>query len=155
MDVVDASAVSAAVANLEREVGPIDLLVNNAGPSGAGGPTWQKDPAAWWRVFEVNVLGAFLCARAVLPKMCARGSGRIVNVASNAAFNAIGDDFGARIDSAYLASKAALVRLTEALAAEARGRAVYVFAISPGMVKTDMTAPIFPDLWDNANRSRA
>jgi NAD(P)-dependent dehydrogenase (short-subunit alcohol dehydrogenase family) len=79
--------------------------------------------------------------------MCERGSGRIVNVASNAAFNPVeaGDT---RIDSAYHASKAALVRLTESLAAEARPSGVSVFAISPGMVKTAMTEAVFTDLWD-------
>jgi NAD(P)-dependent dehydrogenase (short-subunit alcohol dehydrogenase family) len=103
------------------------------------------------RGIEVNVLSAFLCSRTVLPGMCERGSGRIVNVASNAAFFAIGDDWDARIDSAYLASKAALVRLTEALAAEAGKHGVRVFTISPGMVKTSMTETVFADLWDDSD----
>ena len=71
-----------------------------------------------------------------------------MNVASNAAFFAIGDDV-TRIDSAYQASKAAVIRLTEALASEARARGVSVFAISPGMVKTSMTESAFADLWDD------
>src|SRR5262249_6014656 len=142
-DVTDADAVAGAVAGL----GPVDLLVNNAGVAGTGGLTWEKDPGGWWRVFEVNVLGAFLCARAGLPGMCERGSGRIVNVASTAAFNPV-EPGDARIDSAYQASKAALVRLTESLAAEARPSGVSVFAISPGMVKTAMTETVFTDLWD-------
>ena len=149
LDVTDAGAVSAAVRRVTEELGPVELLVNNAGAGGSGGPTWAKEPAAWWGVFEVNVLGSFLCARAVLPLMSERRSGRIVNVASNAAFFAIDDEFDARIDSAYLASKAALVRLTEALAAEARGNGISVFAISPGMVKTDMTESTFADIWDD------
>ena len=124
VDVTDANAVAAAVRTVETELGPLTLLVNNAGTGGTGGPTWEKEPAAWWRVFEVNVLGAFLCARAVLPGMCARRSGRVVNIASNAAFFALEDDWDARIDSAYQASKAALVRLTEALAAETRTNGV-------------------------------
>ena len=107
-DVTDANAVAAAVDSVESQLGAVTLLVNNAGTGGDGGPTWEKEPAAWWRVFEVNVLGAFHCARAVLPGMCARGSGRIVNVASNAAFFELGDDWNAQIDSAYQASKAAL-----------------------------------------------
>ncbi|HST16470.1 MAG TPA: SDR family oxidoreductase [Gaiellaceae bacterium] len=148
VDVTDATAVAAAIEAVESELGPVDLLVNNAGVAGEGGPTWEKDPADWWRVFEVNVLGAFLLARAVLPGMCERGSGRVVNVASNAAFFRLDADWDARIDSAYQASKAALIRLTEALAAEARGHGVSVFAISPGMVKTSMTEPVFADIWD-------
>ncbi len=149
VDVTDANAVAAAVRTVETELGPLTLLVNNAGTGGTGGPTWEKEPAAWWRVFEVNVLGAFLCARAVLPGMCARRSGRVVNIASNAAFFALEDDWDARIDSAYQASKAALVRLTEALAAETRTNGVRVFAISPGMVKTSMTEAVFADIWDD------
>jgi 3-oxoacyl-[acyl-carrier protein] reductase len=148
LDVTHADAVAAAVATVEAELGPPTLLVNNAGIPGEAGLTWEKEPSAWWRVFEVNVLGAFLCARAVFPGMCERGAGRIVNVASNAAFFEIDDDWDNRIDSAYLASKAALVRLTEALASEARAAGVSVFAISPGMVKTAMTEPVFADLWD-------
>jgi 3-oxoacyl-[acyl-carrier protein] reductase len=130
-------------------IGRVDLLVNNAGTGGTGGVSWAKDPAAWWRVLEVNLLGPFLCSRAVLLGMCARGSGRIVNVSSNAAFFRLEQDWDARIDSAYQASKAALVRLTEALAAEARDFGVSVFAISPGMVKTEMTESVFADVWDD------
>lgn len=149
LDVTDADAVAGAVATAEADLGPIDLLVNNAGLAGESGPTWEQDEAAWWRVFEVNVLGVFLCVRAVLPGMRARGSGRIVNVASNAAFFAMGDSYDGQVNSAYMASKAALVRLTEALAAEARTDGVAVFAISPGMVKTAMTEPVFPELWND------
>lgn len=149
LDVTDETAVAAAITKVEAELGPLTLLVNNAGIGGDSGPTWEKEPSAWWRVFEVNVLGAFLCARAVLPGMCERGAGRIVNVSSNAAFFAIDDDWDNRIDSAYMASKAALVRMTEALASEARAAGVSVFAISPGMVKTAMAEPVFPDLWDD------
>ena len=145
LDVTDAAAVERVVA----KVGRVDLLVNNAGTGGTGGATWMKDAAAWWRVMEVNVLGPFLCSRAVLPGMCERGNGRIVNVSSNAAFFRLEPDWDASIDSAYQASKAALVRLTEALAAEARAFGVSVFAISPGMVKTEMTEQVFADIWDD------
>jgi NAD(P)-dependent dehydrogenase (short-subunit alcohol dehydrogenase family) len=145
LDVTDAAAVERVVA----EVGRVDLLVNNAGTGGVGGATWMKDAAAWWRVMEVNVLGPLLSSRAVLPGMCERGEGRIVNVASNAAFFRLERDWDASIDSAYQASKAALVRLTEALAAEACAFGVSVFAISPGMVKTEMTEQVFADVWDD------
>ena len=145
LDVTDAAAVE----RITAEVGRIDLLVNNAGTGGVGGSTWEKSPAAWWRVVEVNLLGPFLCSRAVLPGMCERGYGRIVNVASNAAFFRLDTDWDASIDSAYQASKAALVRLTEALAAEARAFGVFVFAISPGMVKTEMTEQVFAEIWDD------
>src|SRR5262245_808442 len=68
-DVSKRDDVEAMVAAVERELGPIDLLVNNAGIGLTAKLTWEEDPAVWWHVFEVNVLGAFLCARSVLPGM--------------------------------------------------------------------------------------
>jgi NAD(P)-dependent dehydrogenase (short-subunit alcohol dehydrogenase family) len=149
LDVIDPAAVGEAVARVEAELGPIDLLVNNAGVSGRSGRSWEVDDAEWWRVIEVNLRGPFLCSRAVLPGMVTRSAGRIVNVSSNAAFFRVDDDFAGVISSAYMASKAALVRFTEALAAEARPSGVQAFAISPGTVKTDMTAATFADQWDD------
>ncbi|HEY0869642.1 MAG TPA: SDR family oxidoreductase [Acidothermaceae bacterium] len=149
LDVTDAQAVAGAVAHVEAELGPISLLVNNAGISGNGGASWEHEPADWWRVFEVNVLGSFLLCHAVVPRMVERRSGRVVNLSSNAAFFAIDDDFEPILSSAYLASKAAVIRFSEALAGEARPAGVGVFAISPGMVKTDMTAGPFADDWDD------
>jgi NAD(P)-dependent dehydrogenase (short-subunit alcohol dehydrogenase family) len=148
LDVTDAAAVGKAVARVESQLGPIDLLVNNAGVSGRSGVSWELDDAEWWRVIEVNLLGSFLCSRAVMPGMVARRTGRIVNVSSYAAFFPVGPDLAGVINSAYMASKAAVVRFTEALAAEARPAGVQVFAISPGTVKTEMTATTFADQWD-------
>src|SRR5690349_1349194 len=149
LDVTDAAAVERAITTVESRLGSLDLLVANAGLGGGTTPSWEQDPADWWRVFEVNVLGAYLSARAAIPGMRRRGGGRIVNVVSNAAFFALDGDMP--VKSAYMASKAALVRFTEALAAELRPDRVSVFAISPGMVKTDMTAGVFDYLWDEAD----
>jgi len=149
LDVTRSDAVQAAWPALEAAHGPVDLLVNNAGYAGSGGPTWRQDSDDWWRVFEVNVRGVFACSRAALPPMLARRRGRIVNVASNAAFFRVWDDNDATIGSAYMASKAAVVRLSEALAGETAGSGVSVFAISPGTVKTAMTAGPFAELWDD------
>jgi NAD(P)-dependent dehydrogenase (short-subunit alcohol dehydrogenase family) len=150
LDVADPAAVEVAVATVERELGALGLLVNNAAITGESGPIWAQDAEAWWQVFEVNIRGAFLCSRAAVRAMRARDGGRIVNVSSNAAFYALDDaDPSAPINSAYMASKAALVRFSEALAAETRPDGIAVFAISPGMVKSDMTAPIFQDVWDD------
>jgi 3-oxoacyl-[acyl-carrier protein] reductase len=148
LDVTDAVAVANAVDHVESDLGPIDLLVNNAGISGAVGATWLNAPSEWWKVFEVNVFGTFNCCRSVVPAMVSRGRGHIVNLASNAAFYRLDEEDVGSIASAYLASKAAVIRFSEALAAEVRASGVSVFSISPGMVKTEMTEPIFADLWD-------
>src|SRR5213080_713443 len=65
LDVTDREGVERTVAEVERELGPIDLLVANAGIGGQDGATWEVDPAAWWDILEVNVLGVHLCCRAV------------------------------------------------------------------------------------------
>jgi NAD(P)-dependent dehydrogenase (short-subunit alcohol dehydrogenase family) len=135
-DVTDQAAVEAAVAEAERQLGPVDLLVNNAGVGGPVGPLAESDPDAWWRCVEVNLRGPLLCSRAVLPGMVARRRGRIVNVASGAGTRAIPHL------SAYVASKSALIRLTENLAAEVREADVSVFAIQPGTVRTTMAEAV-------------
>ena len=131
-DVTDERAIRAAVERTERELGPVTLLVNNAAVATPVGPAWEVDPDAWWRTVEVNVRGPFLCARAVLPGMLQRGSGRIVNIAAVAAFNTT------PFMSAYGGSKAALLSFTEDLAAEVREHGLAVFAIRPGLVQTRM-----------------
>jgi len=151
LDVADPDAVAAVFAQIVRDVGVPDLLVNNAGVSGGGGTTWEVGEQDWWKVFEINVRGTYLCTRAVLEPMMARGSGRIVNLSSGAATFPVGLDYDGRIPSAYMASKAAVNRFTEGVAGECFSAGVRVFAITPGMVKTDMTAAAFPDLWDDAD----
>jgi NAD(P)-dependent dehydrogenase (short-subunit alcohol dehydrogenase family) len=131
------------VADAERALGPIDLLVNNAGISGRQSPFEAESPEAWWRVFEVNVRGAYLCCRAVVPGMLARGRGRIVNVGSGASYIPVNGL--PALGTAYGASKAALGRFTETLAVELAPRGVFPFLISPGLVKTDMAEPVFPE----------
>jgi NAD(P)-dependent dehydrogenase (short-subunit alcohol dehydrogenase family) len=131
LDVTDRAAVERAVA----EAGPVELLVANAGTAGERAPTWEIDPADWWRVFEVNVLGVHLCCRAVIPGMLERGSGRIVITGSGAAY--LPAQGGT--NTAYPASKAAVCRYGETLAAELAGR-IPVFFFSPGLVETELTS---------------
>lgn len=114
LDVTDRGAVEAAVASVQRQLGPVDLLVNNAGVSGPLGPISSADPAAWWHALEVNLGGVFHCARAVLPAMIVRGRGRIINVSSSAG------TVPWPYLSAYAISKAALLHFTENLAKETR-----------------------------------
>lgn len=132
-DVTDAAAVDRVVDAAERALGPLDLLVNNAGAAVDPGPVWEADPDAWWRVFDVNVRGAFLATRAVLARMVPRRRGRVINVSSRSG------NVAPAYASAYATSKAALTRLTEIVAAEARPHGVLVFAIEPGTVLTPMT----------------
>ena len=89
-DVSKQEDVEAMIATVERELGPIDLLVNNAGVGLSRTLPWEEDPADWWHVFEINVLGAYLCSRAVLPGMVERGRGRIVNTGSGASYLPMG-----------------------------------------------------------------
>lgn len=127
------------VAETRNELGPLDLLVANAGVSvSENGAAWEVDPTAWWRVVEVNVLGVYLTARAVIPGMLERGRGRIVITGSGAAYLP-----GSRSTS-YSASKAAVWRLGEILAAQLEGR-IPVFVFSPGLVRTEMTEGSFAD----------
>jgi 3-oxoacyl-[acyl-carrier protein] reductase len=129
------------VEDTEAALGPIELLVANAGTMGVREQTAEIDPADWWRVFEVNVLGVMLCCRAVLPGMTARGGGRIVVVGSGASYLPIRSPAGG---TAYGASKAAVGRFAELLAAEVAASGVRVFLISPGLVRTTMTESSFP-----------
>jgi NAD(P)-dependent dehydrogenase (short-subunit alcohol dehydrogenase family) len=138
-DVSSRESVEAMVDRVESALGPIDLLVANAGISGPRGVSWEVDPADWWKTFEVNVLGVYLCCRAVLPGMIERGTGRVVITASGAAYLP-----GARA-TAYPASKAAVNRFAETLANELEPQGIPVFPISPGLVRTDMTDGVFPD----------
>ena len=133
VDVSRRSDVEAMTATVERELGPIDLLVNNAGVGPPSVPLWEEDPSDWWRVFEINVLGPYLCCRAVLPGMIGRGHGRIVNTGSGASYL----PFSA--SPAYGASKAALGRFGELLARQVGEHGIAVFTISPGLVRTEMT----------------
>jgi 3-oxoacyl-[acyl-carrier protein] reductase len=126
------------VAEIESQLGPIDLLVNNAGVGGSWKPLHEEDPGVWWNVLEVNLLGPFLVSRAVVPGMVDRGSGRVVNIGSGAAYLPMHGP--PRLRSSYGPSKAALHRFTEELAGEVRERGVYVFCISPGVIRTEMTA---------------
>ena len=132
-DVADLSGVEHAFSEIEARLGPVSVLVNNAGAGGPFAYSWEADPDSWWETFEVNVRGAFLCSRAVLPGMIRRGGGRIINLASNAGI------YRWPTASAYSASKAALIKFTENLAVELKGHHVHVFAFHPGVVDGGMT----------------
>lgn len=135
-DVTDRYQVRAAVETVERDLGPVDLLVSNAGlRESSAGPLWEAEPDEWWRVLETNVRGVLHLDHAVLPGMVRRGRGRVLHV---------GSGMGHRPRphgewSAYSASKAAVARITDSLAKALDGTGVTVLEMSPGLVRTDMT----------------
>ena len=132
-DVSKRESVEAMVREVESKLGPIDVLCANAGIGIREERAWEVEPREWWRVFEVNVLGVYLCCRAVIPGMLEREGGRIVITGSGAAY------LPGSSNSAYSASKAAVWRFGEILARQLEGR-IPVFIFSPGLVKTDMTS---------------
>jgi 3-oxoacyl-[acyl-carrier protein] reductase len=139
-DVSSPGDAEATVAEVERELGPIDLLVNNAGISGwEAEPAWKAEADEWWDVFQVNVLGVLLGCRAVIPGMIERRRGRIVNTGSGAGY------LPGLSSTAYGASKAALYRMGEGLAEQLKPYGIPVFTISPGLVRTAMNDGRFPE----------
>jgi NAD(P)-dependent dehydrogenase (short-subunit alcohol dehydrogenase family) len=131
-DVSRQDSVEMMVAEVESELGPIDLLAANAGIGIFEEEAWAVDPEDWWRVFEVNVRGVYFSARAVIPGMLQRGRGRIALTGSGAAY------LPTSANSGYAASKAAVWRFGEILAQQLEGR-IPVFIFSPGLVRTAMT----------------
>jgi 3-oxoacyl-[acyl-carrier protein] reductase len=138
-DVSDRGSVEAMVERVESELGPVYLLVANAGIAGWENATWELEPEEWWRTFEVNVLGVYLCCRAVIPGMIERGRGRIVLTGSGAAY------LPSSRNAAYGATKAAVYRFGAILASQLEPHGIPVFTISPGLVRTEMTEGVFPD----------
>ena len=127
-DVTDSSAVTKMVEQVERELGAVDLLVNNAGRLTSITPVWEADPDEWWRDVEVNIRSVFLCSHAVLKSMTQRKRGRIINFTSSGMPNV----------SAYDCSKVAVTRFTDTLASETKEFGISVFAVTVGPTHTEM-----------------
>jgi NAD(P)-dependent dehydrogenase (short-subunit alcohol dehydrogenase family) len=114
----------------EQEIGLVDVLVNNAGVYGPKGPSESVDLDEWSRALEINLLGTFIPTRFAVAQMKKKGGGKIINLSGGGATNPL-----PRL-SAYAASKAAVVRLTETLAEELRGSSIAINAIAPGALNT-------------------
>jgi glucose 1-dehydrogenase len=138
-DISDPTAVKGMFAHLDRAWGGIDILVNNAGIDGVRALGWDADPAAWRKVIEVNLFGAFYCAQQALARMVAQKGGVVLNMTS------VHEVIAWSGYSAYTASKAGLGMLTQTLAQEVAPFGVRVVALAPGAIKT----PINQSVWSN------
>jgi 3-oxoacyl-[acyl-carrier protein] reductase len=130
-DVADRTAVNVAVAKIHQELGPIDILINNAG-IGSFAKFLEMEPEKWEQIVQVNLFGTYYVTRAVLPDMIARQAGDIINISSTSGLRA------AAGSSAYSASKFAVMGLTEALMQEVRKHNIRVSALTPSTVATPL-----------------
>lgn len=130
-DVADISAVNAAAEQVLKELGTIDILINNAGTASFG-KFLELEPEEWERNVKVNLFGVYYMTRAVLPGMIERKQGDIINISSTAGLR------GAAVTSAYSASKFGLMGLTESLMQEVRKHNIRVSALTPSTVVTEL-----------------
>lgn len=138
VDVTDDAGVQAALARSEAALGPCAILIANAGITGPNHRLEDYPVPAWRQVIEVDLIGVYLCCRAVLPGMRARDAGRIVTIAS------VAGKEGNPNATAYSAAKAGVIGLTKALAKELVDTAVRVNAVAPAAVETDIFAQMTP-----------
>ena len=140
VDVTDPASVERMTAAVAARWGRIDMLVTCAGVLGPTAPVDGYPLDAWRQVLSTNLDGVFLCCRAVLPHMLARGWGRIVNLAS------IAGKEGNPNAAAYAASKGGVIAFTKALAKEVATRGVLVNCVAPALIDTDMTRDLPPEM---------
>lgn len=144
-DVANKADATRIVTETQKRFGRVDLLVNNAGLVGWVGPMADANVDEWIQAIQVNVIGTFLCCRAVLPLMIAQKSGTIINLSGGGGASA------SPLMSAYATSKAGLVRFTETLAEEVKEHNIQVNSLQPGAVRTKM----MDDVVDGRERAGA
>ena len=137
-DVTDATAVAEAVAGIEREVGPLRILVNNAGIQHRV-PMLDLDVGDWQRVLDTNLTSAFLVGREAARHMIPRGAGKIINICS------VQTDLARPTIAPYTAAKGGLRNLTRAMTAEWAASGLQINAIAPGYIHTEMTQNLVDD----------
>lgn len=138
-DISDPAAVMALFRQIDEAWGGVDILINNAGIDGARALSWEADLAAWRKVIEVNLFGAFYCASEALKRMVRQKHGVILGISS------VHEEIAWSGHSAYTASKAALAMLTKTLAQEAAPHGVRVLAVAPGAIKTPINRSVWSD----------
>lgn len=138
-DVSDPESVSSMFEQMEKKWGGVDLLVNNAGIDGKRAMSWEIDPGDFAKVIDVNLLGAFHCAREALQRMTKAGAGVVLNLTS------VHEEIPWSGYAAYAASKAGLSMLTKTLSQEAAPHGVRVLALAPGAVKTPINKSVWSD----------
>lgn len=137
VDISDFSKCEFLVKKAIKKFSRIDVLVNNAGVQGPVNKTWLVDAHKWIEAVKINLLGTFFMCRLVVPYMVKQNSGIVINVSGG------GSVYPRPYFSAYSTSKAAILRLTETLSLELKGKKVFVFAVGPGLTWTKMTRDIF------------
>jgi 3-oxoacyl-[acyl-carrier protein] reductase len=140
-DVGDAADVDRCFKEIEESLGPVSVLVNNAGVRSDGLAMTMKD-GAWDTVIRTNLFGTFACCRRALRGMLRARNGRIVNMASIAGIN------GSPGQVNYSAAKAGVIGLTKTLAREVAGKNITVNAVAPGLIETDLTTNLNEKQWD-------
>ena len=138
-DVTDPASVEQAIGMVEATLGPVDILVSNAGVPGPFGPLWEVDPDQWWQAQAVHIRAPMLLLHRLLPGMIERGRGHAVCVSAKAA-RIVAPNL-----SAYCTGKIAQNRLVAGAAAELEGTGVAVFAIDPGFVFTQLARETMDD----------
>jgi NAD(P)-dependent dehydrogenase (short-subunit alcohol dehydrogenase family) len=139
VDVADAQSVQAATDRTIRELGKIDVLVNNAGIAGPSMPVVDYPVEQWKRVIDIDLNGPFLCSRAVVPQMVKAGYGRIVNIAS------IAGKEGNPNAAAYASAKGGLIAFTKALGKELAKTGVLVNCVTPAAAQTAILEQVTPE----------
>lgn len=145
-NVAESSAVDAAIDQIKEKSGRLDILVNNAGITSDGLLIRMKDED-WAKVINVNLSGAFYCARAAAKLMMKARSGRIINVSS------VVGQMGNAGQACYVSSKAGLIGLTKTLARELASRGITVNAVAPGFITTEMTEKLSEEMKQEHLRS--
>jgi NAD(P)-dependent dehydrogenase (short-subunit alcohol dehydrogenase family) len=138
-DISRKAEVDALVQSTMDGSGRIDILVNNAGIHDYPAPLLETSEADWDRLFAVNVKGVLFACQAAVPHMRAQGTGSVINIASDSAFDVIADEGG------YGISKIAVVRMAAYLAKELAGTGIRVNSLAPGWVRSRLTEPFFQD----------